>query len=348
MRRLLLVAALALAGLAACAPVDDAGTVALLLPESKTSRYEAIDRPVFEAAVAQLCPDCRVLYANAGQDAAVQQQQAESALTQGADVLVISAVDAAAAQGIVVAAHDRGARVIAYDRFIAGAPVDHLVSYDAVEVGRIQGRALVEAVGPDLAPGEGILLVQGAATDPNAIDLNIGFAEVLADVDLPVLAAYEVPDWSPDKARDWVESQLARYGEQVVGVFAANDGVASGAISAMRAAGLDPVPPVTGQDAELAGVQRVVSGDQLMTVYKGIAQQAQIAARAAVDLLEGRAPAAPQEIGGVPAVLLQPVAVAREDVEDVIVRGGVYPVSEICTEPYRLACLELGLIEEDG
>lgn len=344
----LVTALLAGSALAACAPAGDAGTIALLLPEAKTSRYEAIDRPVFEAEVAALCPDCRVLYANAGQDAARQQQQAESVLSQGADVVVLGAVDAVAAQGIVVAAHDAGARVIAYDRFIANAPLDLVVSYDAAEVGRLQAEALVAAVGTDLAPDEGILVLRGAATDPNAQALYQGLTDILATADIPVLAAYDVPDWSPDKARDWVESQLTQYGDRVVGVYAANDGVASGAISAMRAAGLDPVPPVTGQDAEIAAVQRVISGDQLMTVHKGIDQQARIAARAAVRLLNGEPLSAPTEIDGVPAVLLAPVAVTRKTLPEVVVASGILPADAICTEPYRAACVELGLIKEDG
>ena len=350
MRHALAVVALLVVGstLTACVPADDVDTIALLLPEAKTSRYEAIDRPVFEAEVAVRCPDCRVLYANAGQDAARQQQQAESVLTQGADVIVLGAVDSVAAQGIVVAAHERGARVIAYDRFIADAPLDLVVSYDAAEVGRLQAEALVAAVGTDLAPGEGILVLRGAATDPNATDLFEGVTEVLATADLPILAAYDVPDWSPDKARDWVESQLTQYGDRVVGVYAANDGVAAGAISAMRAAGLSPVPPVTGQDAELAAVQRVVAGDQLMTVHKGIDQQARIAAQSAVRLLRGEPLSAPTQVDGVPAVLLAPVSVTRRTLAEVIVASGILPVEAICTDPYRAACVELGLIEEDG
>lgn len=322
-------------------------TIALLLPESKTTRYESIDRPVFEQVVAERCPDCEVLYANAGQDAARQQQQAESALTQGADVLVLDAVDAAAAQSIVTAAADRGVAVMAYDRFVAGAPLDYFVAYDATRVGQLQGEALVRAVGPT-EPGEGVLLVHGASTDPNVAGLKAGLSRALADSGLAVLAEYDTPDWSPDKAQEWVQGQLTQFAGKVVGVYAANDGTAGGAISAMRAAGMDPVPPVTGQDAELAAVQRIVAGDQHMTVYKAISQQARTAAELAVRLSRGETPAAVAHVEGVPAVLLAPVAVTREQVESVIVRGGVHSTEEICVEPYTDACRELGLLEEDA
>ncbi len=108
-----------------------------------------------------------------------------------------------------------------------------------------------------------------------------------------MLAEYDTPDWSPDKATEWVEGQLTQYPGRVDGVFAASDGIAGGAIAAMKAAGLDPVPPTTGQDGELAAVQRVVSGDQYMTVYKATTQQARTAAELAVRVLRGEDPARP-------------------------------------------------------
>lgn len=326
---------------------DDGGasTIALLLPESKTSRYEGIDRPVFEQVVAERCGSCEVLYANAGQDAARQQQQAESALTQGADVLVLDAVDAAVAQSIVTAAADRGVAVIAYDRFISGAPVDYFVAYDATRVGQLQGEALVRAVGPT-EPGEGVLLVHDASTDPNVAGLKAGLSRVLEGSGVTVLAEYDTPDWSPDKAQEWVQGQLTQFAGRVVGVYAANDGTAGGAISAMRAAGLDPVPPVTGQDAELAAVQRIVAGDQHMTVFKAISQQARTAAELAVRLARGETPQATVEVEGVPAILLAPVAVTRDQVASVIVRGDVHGTEEICVEPYTDDCRALGLLDE--
>ncbi|WP_372595353.1 sugar ABC transporter substrate-binding protein [Actinotalea sp.] len=346
--RALLAVLLALAGLGACAPAESQGPViALLLPEAKASRYEGIDRPVFERVVAARCADCTVLYANAGQDAARQQQQAESALTQGASVLVIDAVDASAARSIVTSAAARGVRVVAYDRFVADAPLDFMVGSDVERVGQLQGEALVRAVGRVDADG-GILVVDGAETDPNVALLQSGLAEALEGTGLTVLARYSTPDWSPDKAQEWVQGQLTQYQGRVVGVYAANDGTAGGAISAMRAAGLDPVPPVTGQDADLAAVQRIISGDQTMTVYKAIEQQARTAAEIAVRLARGEQPAATAEVEGVPAILLAPVAVTSGNVGSVLVDGGVYSVEEICVEPYRQACLDLDLIRVEA
>jgi len=353
-RRVLLAAVVVVLGLAGCAAAPTGAepsgkTIALLLPESKTARYEAVDRPEFEDVVRDRCPDCRVIYANADQDAAAQQQQAESALTQGAGVIVLDAVDTAAAVSIVGQAHRRGVPVIAYDRFIKDADLDYYVSFDSRRIGRLQGEALVrdlakDRTGPDQPP-QGVLLVKGAATDPNSAALEAGVRDAFAGAPVTVLASYDTPDWSPDKAQEWVTGQLTQYAGQVDAVYAANDGTAGGAISAMKAAGLEPVPPVTGQDAELAAVQRIVTGDQAMTVYKAISEQARTAAELAVRVLRGEVPVTTSRVQGVPALLLSPVPVTLDNLRRVIVDGGVYTTEEICVEPYTDDCAAAGLLD---
>jgi D-xylose transport system substrate-binding protein len=329
---------------------DSEGAIALLLPEVKTARYETTDRPTFVGVVERRCPSCQVYYANADQDAATQQEQAESMLARGADVLVLDAVDAVAAVSIVQEASRHGVPVIAYDRFIADADIDYYVSFDSELIGYLQGSALVNALlaaGPrpdGRAPG--ILLVHGSPTDPNSAALAAGVERALEGEDIEVLAEYDTPDWSPDKATDWVEGQLTQYPGRVDGVYAANDGIAGGAIAAMKAAGLDPVPPVTGQDGELAAVQRIISGDQYMTVFKATTEQARTAAELAVRVLRGEAPRTTARIAGVPSLLLAPRAVGAADVERVIVAGGVYSVDGICTRYYARACAQTGLLKE--
>ena len=126
---------------------DKGGTIALLLPETKTTRYEEQDKPRFEAKVKALCPSCKIIYQNANQDAARQQQQAEAAITNGAKVLVLDAVDAKAATATVNRAKQSNIPVIAYDRLISGAPIDYYVSFDNVRVGKIQAQALLDKLG---------------------------------------------------------------------------------------------------------------------------------------------------------------------------------------------------------
>jgi D-xylose transport system substrate-binding protein len=319
------------------------GTIGLLLPEAQTARYEASDRPTFVSVVDRRCPGCTVLYANAGQDAAAQLQQAESMLAQGADVLVLDAVDTVAAAGIVVQAKRLGAQVIAYDRFVDGA--DYYVSYDYEFIGYLLGSALVSAVKERSDGGRpGVLLAHGSATEPNALAIAAGTRRALEGEDIDVLAEYYTPDWSPDKATEWTEAMLTRFPGQVDGILAANDGIAGGAIAAAKAAGLAPVPVTTGQDGELAAVQRIIAGDQFMTVYKATDQQAQTAAELAVRVLRGEDPRATVVIKGVPTQLLAPRAVGAADVEHVIVDGHVYSTDEICVPAYEAACERAGLL----
>lgn len=319
-----------------------AGTIALLLPESKTTRYESFDRPLFEAKVAEL-GDYEVLYSNADQDAAKQQQQAESALASGVDVMVLDPVDAAAAVSIVNAASAQGVPVVSYDRLVDGGDLAYYISFDNEKVGELQGTALVEKLEAD-GKGDGdILMVNGSPTDGNAVLFKSGAHSVIDGSGLNVVAEFDTPDWSPDKAQEWVAGQLSQYGDKVVAVYAANDGTAGGAIAALKAANIDPLPVVTGQDAELAAIQRIVAGDQYMTIYKAIKAEAELAAETAVALAEGEEVEGDTEVGGVPSTLLEPVVVTVDNIMDTVVADEFYTVDEICTSEYADACAAAGI-----
>jgi D-xylose transport system substrate-binding protein len=334
-------------GAAACAdsrpgPSSSSGSesIALLLPDAKTARYETFDRPFFEARVAEL-GDYDVLYSNADQDAAKQQQQAESALTAGAGVLVLDAVDANAAVSIVRSANAKGVPVISYDRLIAGGDLAYYVSFDNEKVGELQAAEFVDAV--EDAGGGGILMVNGSPTDSNAAQFREGAHRLIDASGLDVLAEYDTPDWSPDKAQAWVASQIAQYGDEIVGVYAANDGTAGGAVAALKAANVEPFPVVTGQDAELSALQRIITGDQHMTVYKAIKPQAELAAEVAVALLNGEEVTAPMRVDGVPTTLLDPVAVTVDNILETVVADGFWTVADICTPQYADACEAAGI-----
>ncbi|MBW9121063.1 substrate-binding domain-containing protein [Microbacterium trichothecenolyticum] len=320
-------------------PVDD--TIALLLPDAKTARYETFDRPMFEARVAQL-GDYEVLYANADQDAAKQQQQAESALAAGAGVLVLDPVDANAAVSIVSSANAKGVPVISYDRLVAGGDLAYYISFDNEKVGVLQAAAFVEGIRAE-NEGGGILMVNGSPTDSNAALFKQGAHSIIDDSGLRVLAEYDTPGWNPEKAQEWVSGQIAQHGGAIAGVYAANDATAGGAIAALRVANVDPLPIVTGQDAELSAIQRILTGDQYMTVYKAIKPQAELAAEVAVKLLHGEEVTAPLEIQGTPATLLDPVAVTIDDIMQTVVADGFWTVEDICTPAYADACEAAGI-----
>jgi D-xylose transport system substrate-binding protein len=241
------------------------GKIALLLPETKTARYEAADRPYFTQKVQSLCSGCDIIYSNADQDAAKQQSQAEAAITQGAKVLVLDPVDSASAAGIAKRAKQSNIPVISYDRLITGAPVDYYISFDNVQVGKLQGQSLLEALG---GTGKSIVMINGSPQDNNAKLFKQGAHSVL-DGKVKVAKEYDTPDWSPDKAQQEMEQAITAVGKSgIQGVYAANDGTAGGAIAAMKGNGVDPTKvPVTGQDAEVAGVQRILVGDQYAATF---------------------------------------------------------------------------------
>jgi D-xylose transport system substrate-binding protein len=320
--------------------------IALLLPESKTARYESHDRPHFERKVKELCPDCEVIYSNADQDAAKQQNQAEAALTNGAQVLVLDPVDSASAAAMVARAKQSKVPVISYDRLITGADVDYYISFDNEKVGKLQGQALVDKLKADGKTSGTIVMINGSPTDNNARMFKAGAHSVIDGSGYTVGAEYDTPDWSPDKAQQQMEQAITSIGkDKIIGVYAANDGTAGGAIAAMKANGINPLPPVTGQDAELAAIQRVVAGEQFMTVYKAIKPEAEVAAELAVAIARGQ-PAPSGRVNAkvnngqkdVPSILLAPVAVTKENVKSTVMADGFWKTDEVCVGNYKEAC----------
>src|ERR671910_852894 len=345
-------------GLAACGGDDDdgggdgGGSISYLLPESKTARYETQDRPLFEAKVEAECPDCDILYSNADQDTGKQQQQVEAAVTEGVDVMVLDPVDSAAAAGLVSRAKEAGIPVISYDRLILDADLDYYVSFDSVEVGRQQGEALSEKLAEEGSAKGPIVQINGAPTDNNAKLFKEGSTEIFDQEGVEIAKEYDTPDWSPDEAQVEMEQAITSEGENgFAGVYAANDGTAGGAIAALKSAGIDPESkPVTGQDAELAAIQRILAGEQYMTVYKPIKPLAENAAELAVGLAHGGGPPGGVGNGGggkgqeqVPTVFLETIPVFKDNIEDTIVKDDFWSVDEICTKAYAQDCKDAGL-----
>jgi D-xylose transport system substrate-binding protein len=322
--------------------------IALLLPESKTARYESQDRPLFQAKLQQICSDCQIIYSNANQDATQQQSQAEAALTNGANVLVLDAVDGAAAAVVADRAKAQNVPVISYDRLITGTPnVSYYISFDNERVGVLQGTSLLQALQGKTNPS--IVMINGSPTDNNAKLFKQGAHSVL-DGKVTIAREYDTPDWSPDQAQNEMTQALTALNNKVDGVYAANDGTAGGAIAAMKAAGVSPWPPVTGQDAELAAIQRILVGDQYMTVYKAIKPEAENAAIMAFYLATGQpvpgAASLTRVNNGatdVPSILLTPVAVTRDNVRTTVVADGFWTREQICTGAFTSACQQAGI-----
>ncbi|WP_404816658.1 substrate-binding domain-containing protein [Streptomyces thermolineatus] len=351
------------AGLAACGSAGQAGdnagkaaegkgkeklTIGLLLPENQNARYEKFDKPLIEAKVEELCDTCTVTYANAQQDAATQQQQVDSMITKKVDVLILDAVDSKSIASSVKKADQAGIPVVAYDRLAEG-PISAYTSFDNEQVGKVQGEALLEKLGDKAGKGK-IVMMNGSPTDPNAAMFKKGAHSVL-DGKVKIGKEYDTEKWKPENANENMKGAISSLGKkEIVGVYSANDGMASGIITALKAAGFDELPPVTGQDAELAGVQRIVSGEQFMSVYKAYRPEADAAAEMAVALARGEKLDAIAKDSvdsptteGVPSVLIAPVALTVDNIEDTVVKDGLYTVDEICTAKYAKACEKAGL-----
>ena len=179
--------------------------VALLLPESKTSRYEAHDRPEFEEKVEEICEDCEIIYSNANQSTSEQQSQGEAAITQGANVLVLDAVDATAVGSVVKKAQEENIPVISYDRLVLGAPVDYYVSFDNERVGELQAETLLKKLKEEGSPTGPIVMINGSPTDPNAAQFKAGAKKVFEKEGTNIAKEYDTPEWSPDQAQNEME-----------------------------------------------------------------------------------------------------------------------------------------------
>lgn len=322
-------------------------SIGLLLPDNVTARYEKFDKPYFEAKVKELCSDCTVSYANAAADPAKQAQQMSSMVTKGVKVIVVSAQDSAAIKSSIASAVSKGVKVVAYDRLAQG-PVSAYVSFDNVKVGELQGQALLDALGSKATPKANVVMINGDDADPNAGQFKQGAHQVL---DGKVKIAYEQSGlWKDTVAAQKMSAAITQLGaKNIVGVYAANDGMAGGIANTLKGAGIGTIP-LTGQDAELAAIQRIVAGTQSSTVYKAYKPEADTAAELAVNLLQGKdikSLADTQVTSGsgdkVQAKLLTPVSVTVKNIKDTVVKDGLYTVADICTADYAAACKKAGL-----
>ncbi|GAA3813421.1 sugar ABC transporter substrate-binding protein [Streptomyces chiangmaiensis] len=351
--------------LAACGVIDGVGggsssatpkkgndiTVGLLLPEKENPRYDKFDYPIIKKQVLSLTDNKgKVVYENADADAAKQSQQLDQMIADKVDVLLVDAVDAKAIAPGVQKAKDAGIPVIAYDRLAQG-PIDAYISFDNELVGQVQGRALVEKLGTKAAASK-IVMMNGSPTDPNAAQFKEGALSELSGK-VNVAKKYDTKDWKPENAKANMVQAIQSIGlSHIAGVYSANDGMAGAIIDALKDAGATKIPPVTGQDAALDAVQRIISGEQYMSVYKSYPEEANNAAEMAVSKVQGRSIEfdaltrdkvdSPTQ-KSIPSMLVPVVALTTDNIKDTVIQDGIYTVKEICTEKYKAACAAVRL-----
>ncbi|WP_225102662.1 sugar ABC transporter substrate-binding protein [Streptomyces sp. CoH27] len=332
-------------------PKGDDIVVGLLLPDKDTARFEKFDHPIIEKEVATLTHDKgKVVYANAEADPATQSRQFQQMVAEKVDVILVDALDAKAIAPDVQKAKDAGIPVIAYDRLAQG-PIDAYVSHDNELVGQVQARAIVQALGPK-APSSKVVMMNGDPADPNTARFKEGaLGEFQNQVD--IVAQYDTDKWSPAIAKANMKKAIRSVGlSNIAAVYSANDGMAGAVIEELKAAGATRIPPVTGQDANLDAVQRIVSGEQYMTVYKSFLDEATDAAQMAVDKVKGkdiqfdaltRDTVDSPTTKKIPARLVPVVALTRDNIKQTVIADGVYTVADICTPAYAADCAAIGL-----
>ncbi len=352
--------------LAACGVIDGVGgssssaspkkgddiTVGLLLPDMENQPYEKFDYPVIKQQVLSLTHNKgKVLYANAEADAAKQNEQLDRMIADKVDVLLLDAVDTKAIAPGVKKAKDADIPVIAYDKLAQG-PIDGYIAFDTPLSGEVEGTALLDALGSKAATSK-VVMMNGPATDPDARRLKEAALSELKKGDVKIAKSYDNEGWSAESAKKNMEQAIRAIGPgNIAGVLAVNDAMAGGVIDALKEAGVSKIPPVTGGGGDLPAVQRVISGEQFMSVYLSHQEEASNAAQMAVAKVQGmsiefdaltrdRADSPTEK--NIPSMLVPVDELTKDNVKDTVIQDGVYTVKDICTARYEADCAAIGL-----
>jgi len=328
-----------------------AGKVGVILPDTASSARWATDdlkylKAAFEAAGVQA--DIQ----NAQGDKAQFQTIADGMISSGVKVLMIVNLDSGTGKAVLDKAKKAGIATIDYDRLTLSGGANYYVSFDNVKVGELQGQGLVDCLTAKKYTKPKVAEVNGSPTDNNATLFAQGYNSVLdpkyADGTYVKGPNQSVPDWDNAQGGTIFEQMLTA-NKDIKGVLAANDGLGNAVISQLKKAKLNGQVPVTGQDATVQGLQNILTGDQCMTVYKAIKQEADAAAGLAISLAKGEQPTTatgtttdPESKASIPSVLLVPKSITAETVKDVVADGFVKK-EELCAGSYATLCTKYGI-----
>jgi D-xylose transport system substrate-binding protein len=327
-----LVCAAMFAGLTALAPLahasKDKPEIGFCIDDLRVERWSR-DRDYFVEAAQKLGAKVSVQSADASE--ARQISQIENLISRGVDVIVIVPFNSKTLGNVIAEAHKAGIKVVSYDRLILDADVDAYISFDNEKVGELQAQGVFNA-----QPKGNYFLLGGAPTDNNAKMLREGQMKVLKPAidrgDVKIVGQQWVPEWSASTALRITEDALTANNNKIDAIVASNDGTAGGAIQALAAQHLAGKVPVSGQDADLAAVKRLVAGTQTMTVYKPLKLIAGEAAKLSVDLAKGNKPSFNSKYDNgkkqVDTVLLQPTLLTKSNV-DVVIKDGFYTQAQL-------------------
>ncbi|MBY0149049.1 D-xylose ABC transporter substrate-binding protein [Neobacillus niacini] len=308
---------------------DDMLKIGLSVSDLTLERWQH-DRDFFVAKAEELGAEVVVQSANG--DEAKQLSQVQNMLSQDIDALVIIAINSDALSTVVDQAKAEGIPVLAYDRLINGTDIDAYVSFDNVRVGEMQAEYLVEQV-----PSGKYFLMGGSPTDNNAKMFREGQMNIIQPLvdsgDIEVAGDQWAKNWDANEALKIMENTLTANKNDIDAVVASNDSTAGGAIQALDAQGLAGKVVISGQDADLAAVQRIAEGTQTMTVYKPIKTIAEKSAEVAVQLAKGETPESDSSVNNgkvdVPFIKLDPIKVGKENLVDTVIKDGFHSYDDV-------------------
>ncbi len=329
-------------------PTAPAGKIGVILPDSASSaRWETADRPFLEEAFQAAGVEYDIQNANG--DKAKFQTIADQMLNAGVTTLMIVNLDSDTGAAVINKANAQGVKVIDYDRLTLNGDAAYYVSFDNVAVGTKIGEGLVTCMQDNGDTSGPVALLNGSPTDNNATLFKEGYETAITAAGYEVAADQAVPEWDNTKAGTIFEQMFTKANGDFIGVAAANDGLGGAAISVLDRNGQAGKIPVTGQDATDEGLQRVLLGTQCMTVYKAVKQEATAAADLAVALSKGEEPDTgqttldPESNREVPSVLLEPIAIFKDNVAEVVADGFTTADKLCTTEKLKQACTEAGV-----
>jgi D-xylose transport system substrate-binding protein len=285
------------------------------------------------------------------------QTQAEAAITSGASVLLVDALDSGSGAAIEANATSKGVKVIDYDRLVKGGAAGRIyVSFDNVKVGQLIGQGEIDCISAWNVQKPNILVMDGDPTDNNASLFAQGYNGVLKplfDNNTYVKVGEPAGTWTPSVAATTFEQQYTAH-PNINAVITPNDDNANAVIASLQKLNVPPKKfPTTGQDASLSGLQNILKGYQCGTVYKPIYLEAQGAAAVALYLRAGQTPPAALANGqtqdpgannaNVPSVLLTPVWVTTQNLNSTVVKDGAVKASELCISSLASACSAAGI-----
>ncbi|WP_415854158.1 substrate-binding domain-containing protein [Sinomonas sp. G460-2] len=324
-------------------------TIGVLFPDTHTPHWENVMWPSVRDAIKAECPTCKVLYANVAADPTQQENQAQSMLAQGAKALILAPVNSASSTVIVNQAKAQNVPVIGFGSIPEG-PAAAFVGIDVTALGQLQGQELLKQIEAGGDPKRGcVIALDGDAQTPASAQFLEGRKSAL-DSHVNICKETSITNWDPANAQTAMDQAITAVGrDKIIGVYTMDDTIASGAAAAMKAAGFkSTLPPMGGQDADLAAMQRILTGQQSFTLNPRVDTWGNVAGPVALKAARGEqltsSTTVKNQTEDMPwFATVQAAVITAANMQSAVIDYGLYTFDQICTADYAAACKAAGL-----